>query len=261
LWIVFVLAGVFLLQLPYLATGVYWQVIEQAPFDQAFSAARSQEVLTTYKSGSFADLLNVNAWQGFTRKWSWFYHYGRLYNVFGLTLLGYGLARLSFFSEQERQGRRNLVLLIICIALVVVLELLRDRALASFSFEYARDFPASAYSTVINNLYTFITILLALLLFRLALLKKLLLSLAPAGRMSLTVYLGQSLICIPLYYGFGLSGWQWLNSETSLLIGVVMWALLMLVCHHWMARYRYGPAEWFWRACTLRDFTLGLRRD
>lgn len=259
LWSIFLIAAVILLQLPFLVTGLYWEGVQLAPFDDAVSKARSQLVLTTYQSGSFIELLQVNSWEGFVRKWSWFYHFGRLFNVLGLTLLGYGLARIAFFQNQKTNLKLYRTILAYSISIVIFLEMFRQNILGLFSFEYAGVYLSTAYSTIINNLYTFITVIVALLLFRLSATRKLLLSLAPAGRMSLTVYLGQSLICIPIFYGFGFSGWQWLGSETALLLGIALWLPLMYGCHVWMLKFRYGPAEWFWRACTVRNFKLSIR--
>jgi uncharacterized protein len=74
--------------------------------------------------------------------------------------------------------------------------------------------------------------------------------LAPMGRMALTHYLGQSLIGVGLFYGFGLGiGPRW---------GLAGWGLAWLaiftaqiaLSHWWLARFRFGPMEWAWRSLT-----------
>ena len=74
--------------------------------------------------------------------------------------------------------------------------------------------------------------------------------LAPAGRMALTNYLLQSLVCGLLFYGYGL-GWygqvdRWGQVQIALLIFVAQVALSPL----WLRHFRYGPMEWLWRALT-----------
>lgn len=74
--------------------------------------------------------------------------------------------------------------------------------------------------------------------------------LAPAGRMALTHYLLQSLVCGLLFYGYGL-GWygqvdRWGQVQIALLIFVAQVALSPL----WLRHFRYGPMEWLWRALT-----------
>ncbi len=84
--------------------------------------------------------------------------------------------------------------------------------------------------------------------------------LAPVGRMTLTLYLGQSLIFVPVYYGFGLRGHAWLASWQSLAIGVGAMAAQIVFAHLWFRSYYYGPVEWLWRALTYLDPRLPLAR-
>ena len=74
--------------------------------------------------------------------------------------------------------------------------------------------------------------------------------LAVVGRMALTNYLMQSLICAVIFtgLGFGLLG-DWQRVE---LYGVVIaiWVFQMWFSAFWLERYRFGPAEWVWRALT-----------
>ena len=74
--------------------------------------------------------------------------------------------------------------------------------------------------------------------------------LALVGRMALTNYLMQSLICAVIFtgLGFGLLG-DWQRIE---LYGVVIaiWAFQIWLSAFWLQRYRLGPLEWVWRALT-----------
>ena len=71
-----------------------------------------------------------------------------------------------------------------------------------------------------------------------------------AGRMSLTVYLMQTLVMTTLFnsYGFGLYGQVpvWM----MLVISVVFFGIQMMAAHWWMKRFLMGPFEWLWRAAT-----------
>lgn len=74
--------------------------------------------------------------------------------------------------------------------------------------------------------------------------------LADVGRMSLTNYIFQSVVCNLLFYSYGL-GWygQWSFAGTIPLIGVLLVALVILSwC--WMRLFRFGPMEWLWRSLT-----------
>ncbi len=76
--------------------------------------------------------------------------------------------------------------------------------------------------------------------------------LAPLGRMALTNYLMQSVICMIVFYGFGLGHWGLPRAE-QLLFVVVVYAAQIGFSHWWLARFRYGPMEWLWRGFTYRQ--------
>lgn len=74
--------------------------------------------------------------------------------------------------------------------------------------------------------------------------------LAPAGRMALTNYLGQSIACIVIFYGVGL-GWYGRVGPTAVLaISVVVFVAQAAASGWWLRRFQYGPAEWAWRSLT-----------
>ncbi|TXH77220.1 MAG: DUF418 domain-containing protein [Lysobacteraceae bacterium] len=73
---------------------------------------------------------------------------------------------------------------------------------------------------------------------------------APAGRMALSNYLGQSVICTLIFYGYGLGYFERLPRAWQPAFALALFALQVLVSRWWLARFRYGPAEWLWRAAT-----------
>ena len=76
--------------------------------------------------------------------------------------------------------------------------------------------------------------------------------LAPAGRMALTNYLAQSVISTFVFYGHGLGQWGLARSWQVVYVAAVF-ALQVAFSHWWLARFRYGPMEWLWRAFTYRQ--------
>ena len=75
-------------------------------------------------------------------------------------------------------------------------------------------------------------------------------ALASVGRMALTNYIGQSLICTLLFYGHGL-GWFG-QFERVELLGVVacIWIFQIIFSLIWLRYFRFGPLEWAWRCAT-----------
>jgi uncharacterized membrane protein YeiB len=73
--------------------------------------------------------------------------------------------------------------------------------------------------------------------------------LAPFGRMALTNYLTQSLVMSSVFLGYGLGYWG-LGRAWQLVFALALCGVQIAFSHWWLARFRYGPAEWLWRAVT-----------
>ncbi|UJB17756.1 MULTISPECIES: DUF418 domain-containing protein [Lysobacter] len=71
---------------------------------------------------------------------------------------------------------------------------------------------------------------------------------APAGRMALSNYLGQSLIATWALYHHGLNLWGRLSYTELIAAAVVLFALQMAASVWWLKHFRFGPLEWLWRA-------------
>jgi uncharacterized protein len=74
--------------------------------------------------------------------------------------------------------------------------------------------------------------------------------LAAVGRMALTNYLAQSLLCTTLFYGYGLGLFGRVGRVGLWGVVLAVWALQLLASPAWLRRFRYGPAEWLWRSLT-----------
>jgi len=74
--------------------------------------------------------------------------------------------------------------------------------------------------------------------------------LAPAGRMALSNYLMQSLLCTLLFYGYGLGCFEQMGRTWQLLFALLLFAAQVLLSRAWLRYFRFGPMEWLWRAIT-----------
>lgn len=88
---------------------------------------------------------------------------------------------------------------------------------------------------------------------------RVLLVFAPVGRMALTNYLLQSVICVFVFYGFGLGLYGEVGPAAAAGVALLVFALQVPLSRWWLGRYRFGPAEWAWRRMTYR-VPLALRR-
>jgi uncharacterized protein len=74
--------------------------------------------------------------------------------------------------------------------------------------------------------------------------------LAPAGRMTLTNYLTQSLVCAVLFTGYGTALVGRVPPAGVAAIALALFALQVAACHWWLRQHPYGPVEWLLRAWT-----------
>ena len=88
---------------------------------------------------------------------------------------------------------------------------------------------------------------LLVLLMQRAAWRRVLVIVAPAGRMPLTTYILQSAICVPLFYGWGFGLAGELNASGCLGLAFAIFAVEVALCHLWLRWFRFGPLEWVWR--------------
>ena len=85
-------------------------------------------------------------------------------------------------------------------------------------------------------------------------------ALAAVGRMALSNYLAQSVLCTLLYYAYGLGLYGRLGVAANLLLSLGVFAAQMLFSRLWLRHFRFGPAEWLWRSLTYGQAQPWLRK-
>ena len=68
------------------------------------------------------------------------------------------------------------------------------------------------------------------------------------GRMALTNYLMQSVLCGFIYYGYGLALFGKLGAAAGFGIAAGIWALELAWSPLWLRYFTMGPVEWLWRS-------------
>lgn len=83
---------------------------------------------------------------------------------------------------------------------------------------------------------------------------------APAGRMALTNYVGQSLACGLIFHGYGLGLYGSVPPSTSMAIALGIWLAQLALSAAWLMVFRWGPLEWIWRCLGYARVQPILRR-
>ena len=204
---------------------------------------------------SFWATTTSNAGPGQLSKWSFYIESGRCFQILGLFVVGSLMGRSGFISRAEtRSGNAAKWAAVSAVALA---------ALAYWEAWLPQDMGPQFYTawlvgTWVDLAGTTLSLWLMVLFWNSAA-RPLLALLVPAGRMSLTLYLSQSLLLVPFFYPYGAGAHTWIGQGLSVVIGVILFGAQMLFAHWWFTRYRYGPVEWLWRAATKRDLSLPNR--
>src|SRR5690606_33036269 len=204
-----IVALVLFLQIPLLVRA--WGAAEGWGWALAAPAFFGDTGLATLAAGSFADTLAVNAGPGMAGKWSFYLETGRVVEVAALFLVGMLLQRRALFARaSELQGTWLAIALggAALWGLVVLTE--------PYILPPAPDAGGAPMERQAIEWFTGQWRALSAMAFQVAVfvlawhspLRRLLATLVPAGRLTLTLYVGQSLVAAPLLYGYGLGWWH-----------------------------------------------------
>ncbi|MFE1592455.1 DUF418 domain-containing protein [Nocardia sp. NPDC058705] len=103
---------------------------------------------------------------------------------------------------------------------------------------------------LVNPLMTFAYIAAVVLAARSTWARRYCAVLAPAGRMAASNYIGQSIVLMAVYTGYGFALADDVSLGSVVAIGVLTFAAQLGLSHWWLRRHPYGPVEWVLRAAT-----------
>ncbi len=73
---------------------------------------------------------------------------------------------------------------------------------------------------------------------------------AAVGRMALTDYLTQSILCTLFFYNYTTGLYGRVGPAIDLIPTVILYGSQVVFSNWWLARFRFGPMEWLWRGMT-----------
>jgi uncharacterized protein len=252
--VLLVLAGICFLELPLLlrawlaAKGVAWAAAQPLYFHDPGMPALLH--------GTFAEAVRANFSAVWTMNWAYSVESGRVVQMLGLFMVGLVLGRRGFFSDPDRFKLLRRAILGAAILLAAPLYFYTHDLLNSLVAEGpVRQNLGEVIEKWIGLTVATAELLLFVELFQSAARPLARLFAAP-GRMTLTLYVGQSIVFCPVYYGYGLGLNAVLTPGRSLEIGIVAVIVQGVLAHLWMRRFHYGPLEWLWRAATRTSFDV-----
>lgn len=159
-------------------------------------------------------------------------------------IIGQIMGRMGFFSNLSERKPILKKTIVVGLAISVVLRLIVHFFISE----------QSAWRTIFTNLSDIaMTSVYVSILSLLSLRKnppKILAQMANVGRMALSNYILQTVICVAFFKLFGLE--NQLQNAWLLLMTIVIYALQMWFSKWWLSRFRYGLLEWLWRSLTYQ---------
>jgi uncharacterized protein len=218
--------------------------------------------------GDVPAIVRLHATTGFRAKWEFqFGPMGRGYQTFGLFLLGLWAGRRRVFEDVEAHRRLLVRLWRWTGALTLLVPLIAG---ALFALAQAggggqsQQQPAGAMPDFTswpviagfcvfdgwNNVMTLFYVASFALLFLRPRWQPRLLRFGPVGQMALSAYVGQTVIGVLVFFGFGLGLLGRFGNSVTIPIGLGLFVMQVWACRAWLARFRFGPLEWAWRSLT-----------
>lgn len=207
-------------------------------------------ILPAQASGSWFDVAQKGIEKGFLVNFAWAIEHGRATQTIFLFLLGiyFGRRRL-FYDEGNNVAIWRRVFVVALVAFAALYPLYK-------SVPEMVDIASVSHSlSVMLNMWKNLAMMLVyvsgvVLLYYRTSARKVLLKIAPYGKMSLTNYLTQSIIGGFVFYNWGLGLYRYSGHASSLLLGVLCVVVQYIFCRWWLSRHSHGPFETLWRKLT-----------
>lgn len=247
---VFIITIILLLQPMEWAKVIYALANPDYEIGKSIASYYFQQAYPIQANGTFLETMKFNLWEGQIASLAWAWEHGRFFQAPALFLLGMliGKTRLFVYSEKNMQlwGKIFIISIICFFPLNGLNAIIRD-----FIENKAVLVPLSLIIRSFANL-AFIGFLVSLIiiLFYKTKLHKGLMKLAPYGRMSLTMYITQSMMGSFIFYNWGLGLHDKLGVTYSFLVGIGMFLIQYIFCRWWLNSHNQGPLEYIWKKAT-----------
>ncbi|MDM5246549.1 DUF418 domain-containing protein [Lysinibacillus sp. G4S2] len=217
------------------------------PVDEYLDITSVEQAITAYGTGSWLDAfmqrltdLSVQAGIGM-----WF---AALFTVLPYMLIGAAASKWRLVERAKEFKWLWLSLAIAGLAIGIFIKSLPIMFTRTYFLDYLKVYIGGP---ILSVGYIGVIVLLCLL----PVVPKLLSPFAKMGRMSLTMYILQSIIGTCLFYQFGFGWYGKVSVATGVLIAVSIIVVQMIVAEIWLAKWKQGPLEALWRKLTYKTNT------
>lgn len=206
------------------------------------------------KSGEFIPMILANISTGQLASLFWAVDAGRFLQAPGLFILGLYLARANRFEDTKENADFWTKVFVSSLIGSVIFYVLKS----GFTLPH----PTAKILTMWYNLaFSGILVSSFLLAWRSGWFKSICGGLTVYGKMSLTNYIGQSLLGALIFFPFALNLAPKLGYAASLITGLFIAWLQIAFCKWWLSRHKLGPLEGLWHRLTWMNSTRSRRNS
>jgi uncharacterized protein len=263
---VLIFIGLFLIMIPsliYLMFGISWDFIPPEGQEGIIHSWNSTpdliaKEINTYRSGWLDQMsLRIKEAIGF-QTFIFLIYTG--WRVTGMMMIGMALYNLKILSAKKSISFYTINTLI---GLLIGLPIIILGIIENFALEWK-----AHYSMFIGWQFNYwgsvflawAYICIAMLVCKLLKNSKIITVFASVGRMALSNYLLQTVICTFIFYGHGFGYFGSVERTEQIFLVMIIWILQLILSPLWLARFRFGPVEWLWRSLTYWKRQPMLRR-
>lgn len=171
------------------------------------------------------------------------------FRIIGLMAIGMALFKINFFGDRYSSKALSLFGIVM---FVIGTGLTAWGAQINFNegFPYTSMVSAMQYNYW-GSIFSAIAYMSFIIVFcRSNILDKVKSVFANIGKMALTIYLMQTLICCSIFYGWGLGYFGDVSRVQQFTVVIAVWVVLISFAQFWMKRHQFGPMEWLMRRLT-----------
>ncbi|GGG13519.1 hypothetical protein GCM10007425_04800 [Lysinibacillus alkalisoli] len=227
----------------------FFILMPRTSFEEGYylDVVSTQQALGTYATGTWKEifdqrLLDLAVQNDITM---WFVGF---FTILPYMLIGAAASKWQLIQRAKQVKGLWMALAVICIPLGIFLKNLPILQERTFFLDYIKTYVGGPITALG---YAAIIVLLCMS----PLIAKVMNPFAKVGRMSLTTYIGQSIILSVLFYGYGFGWYGKIGVQAGIVIALAIFVVQVIIAELWLARFKQGPIEWLWR-----KFTYGKLR-
>lgn len=212
-----------------------------------------EEFYSLFQTGTYSEIFKVRMmefWAFMPENLVWF-----IPKTLGLFIIGYYFAFIGFTKSLKQYRNRFLILAALLLISYGFWSQVKQDFFGSFNLEenpFMRPLLIGV-NVFFESVLGFFYIIGFLLIFQNF--KRLARFIGKAGRMAMTNYILQSLICVLIFYSYGFGLYGELLPTDLVWVSLLIYAFNLLFSWIYLMYFQQGPLEYLWRKLSLRNKT------